>query len=215
MLWRNAARGTLGGVPISILAPSLCWGCGAASGGHSLCRSCRGALRWAEGEAEPVCGVPAWAPVSYEGPARALVRALKFRGARGLAGELAAAIAAGAPAGLLEGALVPVALSRGRGRERGYNQAAELARALSVRTGLPVHELLVREHGGARQMGRGRGARLAQAPRFRAGRLAPPRAVLVDDVITTGATLAACANALRGAGAREVVAVAYARTPGR
>jgi ComF family protein len=215
VLWRNAARGTLRGVPISILAPSLCWSCGTASGGHALCRACRGALRWTAQDAETVCGVRTWAPVSYEGPARALVRGLKFRGARGLAGELAAAIAAGAPVGLLEGALVPVALARSRGRKRGYNQAAELARALSLRTGLPVHELLARDDGGPRQMGRGRGARLAQAPRFRARRLAPPRAVLVDDVITTGATLAACANALRVAGAREVVAVAYARTPGR
>lgn len=202
-------------MPISILAPPLCWSCGATSGGHALCRACRGALRWAGPEAQPTCGVPAWAPVFYEGPARALVRGLKFRGARGLAGELAAAIAAGAPAGLLEGALVPVALSRSRGRERGYNQAAELARALSVRTGVPVHDALVREDRRARQVGRGRSARLAQAPRFRARRLAPPRAVLVDDVITTGATLAACAGALRAAGAREVVAVAYARTPGR
>lgn len=200
---------------MSIAAPSLCWGCGAGSGGQALCRSCRARLRWAERVLEPACGVPAWAPVAYDGPARALVRGLKFRGARGLAGELAAAIAAGAPDGLLAGALVPVPLSRGRLRGRGYNQAAELARELSWRTGLPVHEALERRGGPARQTGRSRGARLARAPRYRAVQLAPPRAVLVDDVITTGATLASCAQTLRAAGSREVVAVSYARTPGR
>jgi len=202
-------------VALSILTPSLCWGCGAGSGGHSLCRSCRALLRWAERVAEPACGVPAWAPVAYDGPARALVSGFKFRGGRGLAGELAAAIAAGAPEGLLAGALVPVPLARGRRRSRGYNQAEELARQLSQRTGLPVHDALERRGGSARQTGRSRGARLAGPPRFRAVRPAPPRAVLVDDVITTGATLAACAQTLRAVGAHEVVAVSYARTPGR
>ncbi len=202
-------------MPLAVLTPSLCWGCGAAAGGHPLCRPCRAALRWSEPVLAAAEGVPAWAPVAYEGPARALVGGLKFRGARGLAGELAAAIAAGAPPGLLEGALVPVPLAVRRRRERGYNQAEVLARGLSERTGLLVCDLLERSGGGARQLGRGRRARLARAPAFRALRMAPPRAVLVDDVITTGATLAACAQALRAAGAREVVAVAYARTPGR
>jgi len=164
---------------------------------------------------EPVNGVPAWAPVAYRGPAPALVRGLKFRGARGLAGEMAAAIAAGAPEGLLTGALVPVPLPRSRLRGRGYNQAEAVARALATRTGLPVLESLERTGGQARQTGRGRGARLAGAPSVRARRLGPPRAILVDDVITTGATLAACAEALRAAGTCQVVAVSYARTPGR
>jgi predicted amidophosphoribosyltransferase len=164
---------------------------------------------------EAVQGVPVWAPVLYEGPARALVGGLKFRGARGLAGDLAAAIAAGAPSGLLRGALVPVPLAPGRRRRRGYNQAEALARALSERTGLLVCAVLERRGDRGRQLGRGRRARLARAPAFRARSLAPPCAVLVDDVITTGATLAACARALRAAGASEVAAVSYARTPGR
>jgi ComF family protein len=153
--------------------------------------------------------------VLYEGPARALVGALKFRAARGLADEMAAAVAAGAPAGLLEGALVPVPLAPRRRRGRGYNQAEALARALSRRTGMPVCRALERSGGPGRQLGRGRRARLARAPGFRARRTVPARAVLVDDVITTGATLAACGRALRAAGVREVAAVAYARTPGR
>ena len=215
MLWRYAPGGTVAAVPISLLSPSLCWACGAAARGHALCRACRGGLRWSESATRPAHGVPAWAPVLYDGPARALIGGLKFRGARGLAGELAAAIAAGAPAGLLEGALVPVPLAPRRRRERGYNQAEALAGALAERTGLPVCDVLERSGGAARQLGRGRGARLAQAPTFSTRRISPPRAVLVDDVITTGATLAACARALHAAGAREVAAVAYARTPGR
>ncbi len=160
--------------------------------------------------------LPAWAPVAYQGPARALVRGLKFRGARGLADELAAAMAARAPDGLLEGVLVPVPLSLARLRERGYDQARRLAYSLAERTSLPVAPILKREGRPGRQSARGRGARLALVPgSVTARRAAPSRVVLVDDVITTGATLAACAEALRGAGAREVVAVAYARTPGR
>ena len=214
---RDRVSAKVEAVPLSLLAPALCWSCGAAAGGgRSLCRGCRGRLRWAASEVEPILELPAWAPVAYQGPARALVRGLKFRGARGLADELAAAMAAGAPDGLLQGALVPVPLSRARLRERGYDQARVLAGALAERTGLPVAAMLQREGRPGRQSARGRGARLAVAPGSVSARgPAPSRSVLVDDVITTGATLAACAQALRYAGAREVVAVAYARTPGR
>ncbi len=159
-----------------------------------------------------------WAPVLYEGPARALVVGLKFSGAMGLADEMAAAVAAGAPPGLLEGALVPVPLSTARRRARGYNQAERLAVALGRRAHLSVTGLLRRRGRPGRQLGRGRRERLTLAGEtvdVVSGRAVPRRALLVDDVITTGATLAACARALRFAGADEVAGVAYARTPGR
>ena len=57
--------------------------------------------------------------------------------------------------------------------------------------------------------------RSVEGIRVRAGAALPLRALLVDDVVTTGSTLAACAAALEAAGVREVAAIAYARTPGR
>ena len=102
-----------------------------------------------------------------------------------------------------------------RRRRRGYNQAERIATALGRRTGLEVAECL--ERGAApRQVGRGRQQRLLESARgVRATRAPPRRALLVDDVATTGATLAACAAALRRAGTGAVGAVTYARTPGR
>jgi ComF family protein len=227
----------------SLLTPPLCWGCGApARQGEPLCAQCRSGLRWQRSHTVRVGGIETFAPVAYDGPARELVRALKYRGARGLAVTMAAQMTANAPPGLLEddsprtpgatpvpaeaplpeATLVPVPLHRARRVRRGFNQAALLAAAVGARTGLPVSDCLERRSGAPAQVGRGRAARLAAADagergvRLRAGARAPPgRAVLVDDVVTTGATLGACAEVLRAGGCRRVVALAYARTPGR
>jgi ComF family protein len=160
----------------------------------------------------------AWAPVAYEGPAQGVVRALKFRGATRAAEAMAAQIAAGAPDGWLDGgrSLVPVPLHPVRARRRGYNQAAVLAGALARRTGLELADCLERSGRRDTQVGRDRAQRLSGiAGAVRLSGRAPHGAVLVDDVITTGATLAACARALREGGTNSVVAVGYARTPGR
>ena len=198
----------------SVLVPPFCWECGGDSAvGAPLCPVCRSRLRWLGPEPVTMEGVEVWAPVAYEGPGRALVRGLKYRGAVGLAEPMAAAICAGAPTPA--GALVPVPLHPRRRRLRGYNQAERLAAALGRRCGLPVADCL--ERGGpaaARQVGRDRAERLA-GPDVRVASAVPPRVTLVDDVCTTGATLAACAAALRAAGAESVSALVYARTPGR
>ena len=219
-----------------LLAPPLCWGCGHPSRlDEPLCLGCRRTLRHLGRERVDLAGVTTWAPVAYEGAPRELVRGLKFRGAIALADAMAALIAANAPEEVLPRAdgraalpradrtaaseapaLVPVPLHPNRRRRRGFNQAAILAEALARRTGLAVADCLTRSGGAGTQVGRARAARLAAPPgTIRAEGPVPPRAVLVDDVVTTGATLAACARTLRAAGADEVRAVTFARTLGR
>lgn len=156
-----------------------------------------------------------WAPVAYEGAARAVVRRLKFHGALALAEHMAAAIAANAPQGLLAYPLVPVPSPPARRRRRGFCHAALLAAALGRRARLPVAHALERCDGGQRQVGRRRSERLRTPPAFRAARAGGGRVLLVDDVVTTGATLGACARAMRAAGWQCAHAVAYARTPVR
>jgi predicted amidophosphoribosyltransferase len=225
------ARGR--GELLALLAPPTCAACRAPlrEPDAPLCVACRRALPWLPFPRCARCGLPApcgracpareaaftraWAPLAYDGPARRLVAALKFRGALALAELMAAQIAATAPPGLLDPAatLVPVPLHPARHRARGFDQAARLAAALGARSGLPVAHALRRSGAATRQLGAGRADRLAS------GRLAitasgpvPPHAILLDDVHTTGATFDACARALRGAGARRVEAVAYARS---
>jgi predicted amidophosphoribosyltransferase len=213
---------------------------GEVARGDPLCRACRVALPWLGPARCQRCGLPeahaartcpargqafdgAWAPLAYAGAVPALVNALKERGAVGLARLMAAQIAATAPPGTWgEGdapaALVPVPADPLRRRRRGVDHAARLAAQLAPRTGLPVARVLTRGPvlRPARQAGRSRAARLRGAGvevgvRTR-GAAFPERAILVDDVHTTGATLHACALALRDAGAVSVHAVTYART---
>ncbi|MFL5886872.1 MAG: ComF family protein [Thermoleophilaceae bacterium] len=201
----------------SVLAPPICVACGGVAGEREpLCPTCRRALRWLGTSPAIAAGVPVWAPVAYDGPARELVRALKFRGLPGMAATMASQIAANAPPGWLEsGTLVPVPLHPARLRKRGYNQAERLAAELAFRTGLAVIDCLERTGERGTQVGRGRADRLASiagSVALRPDARVPHEVVLVDDVVTTGATLAACAAAC---GRTSVRAVAYARTPGR
>jgi predicted amidophosphoribosyltransferase len=110
--------------------------------------------------------------------------------------------------------IVPVPASRSRLRARGIDPAEEIATALASLIASPLARCLVREDGPT-QVGRARGERLRDPPRVHARAVPPPRVLLVDDVLTTGATLAACATALRAAGASRVTAVTFARTIAR
>jgi predicted amidophosphoribosyltransferase len=203
-------------VILDLLAPPLCWSCGSrAAHGEPLCVACRRTLRFLAPTPVGLGGVEVWAPVAYDGAAASLVKALKFRGATAIAGTMAALIVANAPTGVLEGALVPVPLHPARRRTRPFNQAGLIAEAIFARTHLPILDWLRRTGPDHRQVGRGRAARLSGAGSIEAIGWAPPAVLLVDDVVTTGATLAACAAAVRNAGAERVAAVAFARTAGR
>jgi len=149
---------------------------------------------------------------TYEAALRSIVHALKYDARRSLARPLAALMRQHGR-DLLDGAdyAVPVPLHASRRRERGFNQAADLARHL----GLPVVNALRRVRRTPSQTGlpaaqRHRNVRDA----FHAAdvrRLANTIVVLVDDVCTTGATLEACARTLKAAGVREVRALTAAR----
>ena len=208
---------------LDLLAPPACQACRApVDAAEQLCGACRTSLPWLRDPC-PRCALPlpcrrcparraafsaAWAAVEHEGTARDLVLALKLRGMLGAADVMAGQIAARMP--FREGVLVPVPGARASRRRRGLDPAAEIARALERRTGRAVAECLAREEAG-RQLGRTRAERRFVRGFDVAGD-APEVAILVDDVHTTGATLDACAGALRSVGTRHVVAVSYART---
>jgi ComF family protein len=112
---------------------------------------------------------------------------------------------------------VPVPLHAARLRRRGFNLATALARQVAREVGAPVaHGSLARTRDTPSQTGLGRAARRANVRgAFRARPLDAATVWLVDDVVTTGATLEECARVLRAAGARKVVALCAARTPSR
>lgn len=157
----------------------------------------------------------AWSALSYEGVARDLVHALKFSGAPGVAPAMARHLSdALPPRAFPAGAsLVPVPADPWRRRRRGFDHAAVLAQALSERAGLPVQQPLRRLAAERRgQRGLGRTARLAgRGISVRASSPAPAACVLVDDVLTTGATAVACARELLSSGAVSVTFVSYCR----
>jgi len=217
---------------IDLVLPPACAGCGRY--GAAICPVCRTSLRPLASAADSflapdpsvVIGdalILAMAAFAHRDAAQRILRRLKYGGGRRLAGPLAELalpalnrlLAISGPA-----ALVPVPLHRSRQRDRGYNQAELLARELARRTGLIVWPALVRRRATQRQHGLDRATRLrnlSQAMELSVVPLPPgahggmPTAVLVDDILTTGATQEACAVILRTAGVTAVYGFAVAR----
>ncbi len=202
--------------------PPVCGDCGAPTEGAALCARCD----------EPPCGalplpprpIRAWAAgVAYDGRAAEWIRRFKyprpgFAGldpsadgvARAFALRAARALGAAPP-----DAVIPVPLHARRLRERGFNPAAELARAVARAERArfaPVWVARVRDTPSQTGLSRRERARNLTGA-FVVLQPPPPRVWLVDDVITTGATLRALARALRRAGAREIRALGAAWRP--
>jgi ComF family protein len=158
------------------------------------------------------------ASVRYEALAGELVRALKYGGVTAYAEPMGSMLAETVREHRLAADVIaPVPLSGRRKRTRGYNQAEALAQALGAELGLPVNAKALERRRHTAPQARSRSAEDRQrnvrdAFRVRRdGGVAGLRVLLVDDVTTTGATLGACAGALKEAGASSVWALAFAR----
>ena len=211
---------------LDLLLPPTCPGCGAE--GVLLCGDCRRHLA-ARLDAPPGLpfGLPADLPdrliqlewcAPFSGPTRATLHELKYSANRRLVAPLGDLLAARwRRAGYGGDVLVPVPVHAARLRQRGYDQAVLLAKAAGAKLGLPVVPALQRGRATTAQHALGRTARGANvSTAFSVDPEAVPRIggrwiVLVDDVVTTGSTLAACAAALIAAGAAVVSGLAVAR----
>ena len=187
---------------LDLLLAARCAGCGAA--GTWLCLACRDLC-------EPVRQGRVTAAGTYGGALREAIHRFKYGGERALANELgelvAACVATDLATGVALDVVVPAVLHRDRARSRGYDQARLLADVVAGRTALPLRVPLRRIRPAVPQITLDRAARaenLRGAYVAEAGALRGARVALVDDVATTGATLAAATGALRAAGARAV-----------
>ncbi len=150
--------------------------------------------------------------VAYSASGRKLVTTLKYANRRSalpwIAAALVASVDVAVPAVVTWAPTTPA-----RARGRGYDQARLIARSVATVLGVPARRLLARRSSG-HQTGRSRRDRLDR-PVFAALRSVAGCVVVVDDVVTTGATMTAAGTALRAAGADQVVGLAIARTPSR
>ena len=189
----------------SLLFPERCPLCDEITVGGSLCARC-------EADPPPAGGVRSLpetehcvcvAPYRYEGRMRESLHRFKFRGRREYASFFGHALAEELRPYAGNAFLVPVPVSRRRERERGYNQSLLLARAASRELHIPCLDLLCKTRENETQHELGRAAReqnVRNVYAVKPGKRLPGRAIVVDDIVSTGHTLAACVSALRKAG---------------
>lgn len=201
---------------LSVLLPDTCPACDGLAGvsGSRLCARCEIAVpRLPRAVACPAPLAAAFVLGPYGGPLGALVRRGKYRPDAGAILELGRRLAAAAEGRLPEvGAVTHVPVPARRRLRRGFDQGALLAAEVARRLGVPHPTLLSRVRS-EEQAGRGHRERLVGARgafRLKAGATPPDHVLLVDDVMTTGATAAACADELLCAGAKSVILLAVA-----
>ena len=187
-----------------VSVPSRCYRCHAATQQSGVCPSCR--------RKSPLSHV--WVATRYAGHAKELVRRFKFERARQAADIVAEALGQTLPL-LPDKVLVThIPTANSRVRVRGYDQAELIAQGLCARRGWQYTPLLLR-YGSARQLGAKRSQRFAQLenafvvrnPRLAAG----SHILLIDDVLTTGATVEAATRTLKEAGAKTIDAAVFAQ----
>lgn len=196
----------------ALLFPVDCAGCGEPD--VALCDACRGVLAPAVTCDRLASGFPVWSGLPFEGVPARVIRALKQDGRTGLARPLSmplrAALAAATTSVGGVDAIVAVPTSRAAYRRRGFRVVELVARRAGVRT----ERVLLPARRVADQRGLGIEARRANVTgSMRARDMTARRVLVVDDVVTTGATLDEAARALRAAGAEVVGGVCVARTP--
>jgi len=154
---------------------------------------------------------------AYEGTLRELIHLFKYGGMRRLAGPLGDLLAAALPRNRQFDAVTPVPLHWRKWWQRGFNQSKLLGRIVARRRGIPLLKTLRRGHATRAQAGLSNAQRRENvAGAFRARRrVAGLRILLIDDVMTTGATAGACARALKKAGAKSVSVLTLARVDRR
>jgi len=206
------------GEALALLLPVRCAGCD--TDGIALCDGCRAALT-PRVVRRPVAGFAVHAGLAFTEQRARVVRALKEEGRTGLARPLAGALRAAALTGVAEASgtasvgewtVVCVPTSRAAMRRRGFRVVELLAR----RAGLPATRLLTPARATGDQRGLDRAARVRNVAGSMRARDAAGRAILLlDDVVTTGATLAEARRTLLDAGAAIVAVAALAATPRR
>lgn len=219
-----------------VLLPQHCSLCGDEAGARALCRRCVAELpRWPAAVC-PLCALPAHsgelcgrcqkarpafdhtlAVFDYAFPVDRLVHALKYRQQLSLAPFLGAELAAaGAHLAPTIDCILPMPLHPGRLAERGFNQAVEIARPLARASALRLELAAVRKLRDTPAQASLERARRLRAPRDAFRCIHPldgQRVLVIDDVMTTGATLNELARCLKAAGAAWVGNLVLARTP--
>jgi len=156
---------------------------------------------------------------AYEGVLRDLIHLYKYGRVRTLARPLGDLMASALPRDERFDGIAPIPLHWRRQWQRGFNQSMLLARSLSARTAIPVIDALRRAHSTATQAGLSNTARRHNVSGAfhcrRPDAVAGKRILLIDDVMTTGSTAAACAVALKRAGAKRVALLTLARVDRR